>query len=69
MTNKFNSVTYTVASSLVSPLAVTSVVGQSRSFLLTMCTFALESTINSFVSGFNTEAASEREKNVALSFA
>ena len=78
--------TYTVASSFVctSPLAGTTVVGlletftvsnsaESKSFLLTTCMLAPESTTNSLSSGFIVDAAgklnsSVGEKNVALSF-
>ena len=64
LTNKSNSLTYTVASSLVctSPLAVITVVGfldifmvfnsaELRSFSLIICTLAPESTTNFFSSG------------------
>ena len=82
VTHKCNSVTYNVASSLVctSPLAVTTVVGsladsksaEFRSFLLNMCTLALESTTNCHSSGFMEDGASKLhslvgEKTVALS--
>ena len=84
VTNKSNSLTYTVASSFVctSPLAVTTVVGLSetltvsnstelKSFLLTMCILAPESTTNSLSSGFIVDAAgkihsSAGEKNVVF---
>ena len=87
MTNKSNCLTKTVASSLVrtSPLAVITVFGllgvlmvsnsaESRSFSLTICILALESTTNSLSSGSLAEALgrthfSASEKNVALSFA
>ena len=80
-----NSRTYTVASSFActSSLAVTTVVGLSeiltvsnsaelRSFLLTICMLAPESTTNTLSSGFIVDAAgkihsSEGEWNVALS--
>ena len=68
--SRINSLTYTVASSFVgtSPLAVTTVVGlfetltvsnsaELRSFLLTMCLLAPESTTNSLSSRFIVDAA------------
>ena len=84
VTNKSKSLTYTVASSFVStsPLAVTTVVGllealtasnstESRSFLLTVCMLALESTTNSLSSSFIVDAAgklhsSESEKECSF---
>ena len=86
VTNNSNSLTHTVASSFVStsPLAVTTVVGlletptvsnsaEERSFLLTMCMLAPESTTNALSSGFIVDAASkihssEGEQNAAFSF-
>ena len=71
ITKKSNSLTFSVASSLVctSPLAVTTVVGffdtltvsnsaELRSLLLTICILAPESTTNSLSSGFKVDAAS-----------
>ena len=70
VTKKSNSLTYTVAPSLVctSPLAVITVVGffdvlmvsnsaELRSLLLTICILAQESTTNSLSSGFMVDAA------------
>ena len=70
VTNRSNSLTFTVASSFVctSPLVATTVVGlwetitvsnsaEFRSFLLSMCIDAPESTTNSFSSGFITDGA------------
>ena len=70
VTNKTNSLTYTVASSFVStsPSTVTTVVGffdiltvsnaaLLRSFLLTMCMLAPESATNSLFSGLLVDAA------------
>ena len=86
LTNKSNCLTYTVASSLVctSPLAVITVVGlldvlmvsnsaELRSFLLTVCVLAPESTTNSLSSGSFVDAARSthscaRKQNAALSF-
>ena len=86
LTNKSNCLTFTVASSLVctSPLAVITVVGlldvlmvsnsaELRSFLLTICILAPESTTNYLSSGSFVDAAgsthSSAEKwNAALSF-
>ena len=86
LTNESNSLTCTVASSLVrtSPLAVITVVGlldvlmlsnsaKLRSFLLTKCILAPESTTDSLSSGSFVDATgstyfSAGEKNVALSF-
>ena len=82
VTNKTNSLKYTVASSLVctSPLAVITVVGffeilmvSNSSFLLTICRLAPESTTNSLSSGSFIDVTSnthtsEGEWNVVLSF-
>ena len=86
MTNKSNRLTFSVASLFVrtSPLAVITVVGlldvlmvsnsaESRSFSLTTCILAPESTTNSPSSDSLAEALGRThfagEKNVALSFA
>ena len=87
VTNVSNCLTYTVASLFVrtSPLAVITVVGllyvlmvsnsaELRSFSLTICILALDSTTNSLSLGSFVDAAgsthsSAGEKNVALSFA
>ena len=84
--SKSNSLTYTVASSFVctSPLAVITVLGSLdthtvsnsadfRSFLLSMCIDAPESTTYYLASGFITDVAETQQtsvvqKKVALSF-
>ena len=81
VTSKSNSRTYTVASSFVStsPLAVATVVGfletfavsksaELRSFLLTMCILAPESTTNCPSSGFIVDAARRKECSFVLFF-
>ena len=80
--NISNSLTYTVASSCTSPLAVMTIIGlhdfvkvsisaSFKSFLLIICIDALESKTNSRSSGLRVDAGrhlfSEGEKNVALS--
>ena len=81
VTNKSNSLTYTVASSFVctSPLTATTFVGlletltisnsdEFRSFLFNMCIDALESTTNSLSSRFFADGGGRHQTSVGGSF-